>query len=231
MRIVTALFIMLSSSASYASYLESCEITATVLEVDGTPTLNGRVTSYTQIAKIKIDSAINQGSHVASACKSKVGTEKLFVVEENTSVNVGDQLVLDFFHVNNMGPEGVVFSESWAIREVKGQLAYRCSQLDRSIPFYQVQLRQPTGPVRTDSVYYNVYVTRDDEIIASEESVRVSYLPGHDDAFERQLTGEGFALALKEDKKLPSGEVVAVANLVVVQDEISKRMHCIKVAQ
>ena len=103
------------STVASASYLESCEFKATVVDLANAPDLDGSVQEYTPLVKIKIESAVNQGSHNPQACSSKVGTEEWLVSKAATPVVRGQELKLDFFYVNSMGPDGIVQSERWTI--------------------------------------------------------------------------------------------------------------------
>ncbi len=113
--LLLALAVLSTSTVASASYLESCEIKATVVETVYAPDLGGSVQQYTPLVKIKIESAINQGSHNPNACAAKVGTEEWMVSKATTPVAVGQELKLDYFYVNSMGPDGIVQSERWTI--------------------------------------------------------------------------------------------------------------------
>jgi hypothetical protein len=103
------------STAASASYLESCAIKATVVETEFAPELGATVQEYTPLVKIKIESAVNQGSHNPAACDAKVGTEVWMISKAVTPIVVSQELKLDYFYANSRGPDGVVQSERWTI--------------------------------------------------------------------------------------------------------------------
>jgi hypothetical protein len=110
-----ALATLTFSTAASASYLESCEFKATVIETVQAPDLDGSVQVYTPLVKIKIESAIDQGSHMPHACAAKVGTEEWLVSKAAAPVVTGQELKLDYFYANSRGPNGMYQSERWTI--------------------------------------------------------------------------------------------------------------------
>lgn len=114
-KIFLALAALSISTAASASYLESCEIKATVVDTANAPDLGGSVQEYTPLVKIKIESAIDQGSHNPQACASKVGTEEWLVSKSVTPVVLGQELKLDFFYANSRCPNRICQSERWTI--------------------------------------------------------------------------------------------------------------------
>jgi len=111
----TLLTTLFFANPAQASYLKSCEYDILVNELIAAPTLNDQVTKYTVLARVEILDAINRGSHVPSSCASDIGSEKLLVLKDGLRVNEGAELKIEYFHVNNFGPTGVVFSERWII--------------------------------------------------------------------------------------------------------------------
>jgi hypothetical protein len=103
------------STVASASYLESCEIKATVVDTVQAPDLGGSVQEYTPLVKIKIESAIDQGSHNPQACAAKVGTEEWLVSKAVAPVTTGQELKLDYFYANSRSPNGMYQSERWTI--------------------------------------------------------------------------------------------------------------------
>jgi len=105
------------SNPSFASYLEACDFTATVVETASAPDLGGSVNFYAPLVKVRIDSAINRGSHVPTACDSRIGSEQWLVSKLETITSIGQVLKIDYFYVNSFGPDGVVMSERWTVTD------------------------------------------------------------------------------------------------------------------
>jgi hypothetical protein len=224
---VIALFF---ASPALASYLEACDLTATVTEVAFAPDLGGSVTAYTALVKVQIDSATNRGSHNPDACSARIGTSQWLVSKLQTRATVGQHLVIDYFYVNSRGPDGVLMSERWTVLEGRaGKLAYDCWQTDRSMPVYHLQLREPVGPVVSQSLSYNVYVTRDDELVVAEEGVRVNYLSTQTGSIDRILMGQDFDLTLNADQDL-GHSIVAKGSLLLDGGNLDKRVSCVKIS-
>ncbi|MCX6118355.1 MAG: hypothetical protein NT027_12490 [Proteobacteria bacterium] len=107
--------ILFATSAS-ASYLESCQFDAKVVEVIMAPDLDGTVKTYTPVVKIKIEAAVDQGSHNPNACSSKVGTDQVLISKSTAPIVVDQVLKIDYFYANGRGPNGGMFqSERWSI--------------------------------------------------------------------------------------------------------------------
>lgn len=111
--IAAAAFIL--ATPGYASYLESCQFTATVAEVTSVPTLNETVSKLAPLAKLEITAAKNQGSHFPEACDNRVGTDQLILLKVGDALTVGQQLKIDYFYANSRSPDGIVQSERWTV--------------------------------------------------------------------------------------------------------------------
>lgn len=220
-------------SPAMASYLESCDFSASVVEVSSIPVLDGSVSidEYTPVVKILIESAVNQGSHNQEACSARVGTEQLLVSKMAVRPVVGQKLVIDYFYANSRGPDGVVSSERWTVLEGRsGKLAYSCWQTDRSSPTYQVQIRLPSDSANQRSMSYNVYITRDEATIISEDNVRVNLLSDQNGSIDRIFAGADFDLTLKADRDL-GHSITAAGSLLLENGRINKNIQCVKAAE
>jgi hypothetical protein len=112
--IIVATAILLATPG-YASYLESCQFTATVTEVTVVPTLNETVSKLAPLAKLEITAAKNQGSHFPEACDNRVGTEQLILLKDGEVLTAGQELKLDYFYANSRSTDGIVQSERWTV--------------------------------------------------------------------------------------------------------------------
>ena len=98
-----------------ASYLEACDFTATVKSIHSAAELGGTVSEFTRTAVLEITEAVNKGSHSPLACAKRVGEIEVLTIAPNLMVQEGSVLSLGYFHVNSLGPDGVVYRETWEV--------------------------------------------------------------------------------------------------------------------
>jgi hypothetical protein len=157
----------LVSTPAFSSYIERCEHVAEVINVENIAKLN-ETNTYMPLLTLKILSAVDRGSHHPGACQRRVDTE-IKLLASDDSPEIGQQLLLLFSHYSGRGPNGIMSDESWSVLEGReGLLVQQCNQIDRSLPNYEVEIREASSGEEGHS---NVYVFRDGKLIRAETNV------------------------------------------------------------
>ncbi|MDA9951072.1 hypothetical protein N9D31_00730 [Oligoflexaceae bacterium] len=170
MKLLAVIISLVVTQSAMASFYDECEFSAIAGKTQKLAKLNGTVTEFENVLPIEIDAAVNISGH--TDCQDHVGETRILNVGKQV-FEEGDTLTLGYEHLNSEGPNGVQYKESWEVIEEGGLLNMHCTQLNRSLPKYEVLLRRPTTNVITMGTYHNVIILQDSKVLAKTEATRV----------------------------------------------------------
>lgn len=172
MKSLVFLPLLLISTVVFASVKEECEFLVTPGKVQNVAPLNGGKESYLRILPIQIYDAISVGGD--TDCRDHVDTERFIYLKNSEHFDEGEALALRYSYIENNPLVNHRNTESWATIPTGGLLRMNCSQVDRSLPSFEVQIRATLVPTPADGLYHSVVVKKNAEIIERTDALKVN---------------------------------------------------------
>jgi hypothetical protein len=171
MKLLGLIAVSLISGSAFASFYEECEFMVTPGAVQQVAVLEGETQSYIRVMPVEIYAAVALGGH--TDCQGHLNKTRMVQLKNDEVYPEGEALTLKYSHMNSDTPTGYRFSESWSVIKEGGLIRMYCSQVDRTLPRYEVFLRAPNVFTPAIGTFYNVIVKQDDVTLTQSVATQV----------------------------------------------------------
>lgn len=146
-KIVLSLLVLFAASVSQASFFDNCEVKVKVVELGELHEPLENQTKYAKELKFQIIEAKSLGGHTdCQHLVTNLEVESLVhsaAVADLAAINVGDQIVLNYYSFNSLTPEGIIGGTTYTLKSLAQEvlaLVHQNSEVSEKIEKLKIEL-------------------------------------------------------------------------------------------